>query len=41
MASGIGALKRCRPFVSLETLICADNSIIEPHYDYCDILWNN
>jgi len=41
IASGIGALRRCRPFVPLETLICAYNSIIEPHYDYCDIVWNN
>ena len=41
IASGIASLKRCRPFVPLETLICAYNSIIEPHYDYCDIMWNN
>ena len=41
VASGIGALKRCHPFVPWETLICAYNSIIQPHFDYCDIVWNN
>ena len=41
IASGIGALKRCRTFVPPETLICAYNSIIQPHFDYSDIVWNN
>ena len=40
VASGIGALKRCRSFVALETLICAFSLIIQPHFDYCDIVWN-
>ena len=41
VASGIGALQRCRPFVPPETLIWAYNSIIQPHFGYCDIVWNN
>ena len=41
LASGIGARKRCRPFVPPVTLICAYNSIIQPQFDYCDIVWNN
>ena len=39
IASGINALKRCRPFVPFETLIYAFNSIVQPHFDYCDVVW--
>ena len=43
IASGIGAIKpkRSRPFAPTEALVCAYNSIVQPHFDYCDIVWGN
>ena len=41
MASGIGAIKRCRPFAPTEALVCAYNAIVQPHFDCCDIVWGN
>ena len=41
IASGIGAIKRCRPFAPTEALVCAYNAIVQPHFDYCDIVWGN
>ena len=41
IASGIGAIKRCRPFAPTEALVCAYNAIVQPHFDYCDIGWGN
>ena len=38
IASGIGAIKRCRPFAPTEALVCAYNAIVQPHFDYCDIV---
>ena len=39
IASGIGAIKRCRPFAPTEALVCAYNAIVQPHFNYCDIVW--
>ena len=41
IASGIGAIKRCRPFVPIETLKYAYNAIVQLHFDYCDVVWGN
>ena len=41
ISAGIGALKRCRPFLPQETLIYIFNAIVRPHFDYCDIVWGN
>lgn len=41
IASGIGAIKRCRPFVPIKTLRYAFNAIVQPHFDYCDVVWGN
>ncbi|XP_068743078.1 uncharacterized protein [Montipora capricornis] len=35
IASGIGALKRCRPFVPQTTLQSIYNALIQPYFDYC------
>ena len=35
VSSGIGALKRVRPFVSMHTAIKIYKGRIEPHFDYC------
>ena len=42
IASGIGAIKCCRrPFVPTETLKHAYDMIVQPHFDYCDVVWGN
>ena len=41
IVSGIGAIKHCRPFAPIETLKCAYNAIVQPHFDYCDIVRGN
>ena len=37
--SGIGALKRVRPFVSMHTAIKIYKGLIEPHVDHCSAVW--
>ena len=41
IASGIGAIKRIRPFVSPEILHYIYNALVQPHFDYCSIVWGN
>jgi hypothetical protein len=41
IASGIGALKRTRPFVPCHTLLSIFNSLVQPHFDYCSVVWGN
>ena len=41
IASGIGALKRIRSFVPRKTLQFIFNSLIQPHFDYCSVVWGN
>ena len=38
---GIGALKRCRPFVPSATLQSIYNALVQPHFDYCSVIWGN
>ena len=40
VCSGIGALKRVRPFVSMHTAIKIYKGPIEPHFDYCSAVWD-
>ena len=40
VSSGIGALKRVRPFVSMHTTIKINKSLMEPHFDYCSVVWD-
>ena len=40
VSSGIGALKRVRPFVSLHTAIKVYKGLTEPHFDYCSAVWD-
>ena len=40
VSSGIGALKRVRPFVSIHTAIKIYQGLIEPHFDYCSAVWD-
>ena len=41
IASGIGALKRIRSFVPGTTLQLIFNSLIQPHFNYCCVVWDN
>ena len=41
IASGIGALKRIRPFVPHKTLLFIYNSLVKPHFDYCNVIWGS
>ena len=41
IASGIGALKRVRPFVPLNTLMTIFNSSVQPHFNYCCEVWDS
>ena len=40
VSSGIGALKRVRPFASMHTAIRIYKGLIEPHFDYCSAVWD-
>ena len=41
IAPGIGALKSCRSFIAIGILRYAFSAIVQPHFDYCDIVWGN
>ena len=41
IASGIGAIKRIRPFVLPSVLLYIYNALIQPHFDYCNLVWGN
>ena len=41
IGGGIGALKRTRPFVPGDTLLSIFNSLVQPHFDYCSVVWGN
>lgn len=41
IASAIGAIKRVKPFLPQSTLISIYNSLVQPHFDYCSLVWGN
>ena len=41
IASCIDILKRSRSFVPFETLLCIYNALVQPHFDYCSVVWGN
>ena len=41
VGSGIGIIKRVKPFVPWETLQNLYNSLVLPYFDYCSSLWDN
>ena len=41
VASGIGAIKRIRHLVPEATLHLIYQALIQPHFDYCNIVWGN
>ena len=41
IASGIGAIERCRPFVNLTTLETVFNALVQPYFNYCSEVWGH
>ena len=41
MPSGIGVLKKIKPFVPTYNLISVYQSIVEPYLDYCSVVWDD
>ena len=41
IASGIRVLKRVRHLIPASTLHFIYQTLIKPHFDYCDIVWGN
>lgn len=41
ISSGISAIKRVRSFVPRDTLLKAYNAIVQPHFDYCSVVWGD
>ena len=40
VASSIGPLKRVRHFISMHTAFKIYKGLIEPHFDYCSVVWD-
>jgi len=42
VSSGIGVLKKIRPFVPVSNLTSVYQSIVEPYFDYCGLfVWDD
>ena len=41
IASGISAIKRIRYFLPFEILLNVYSSLVQPHFDYCNVVWGN
>ena len=41
VSSGIGVLKKIKPFVPTSNLISVYQSIVEPYLDYCSVVWDD
>ena len=41
IASGISVIKRIRYFLPFEILLNVYNSLVQPHFDYCNVVWGN
>ena len=41
VSSVIGGLRQIRQFVNDDTLLTIYNSLIQPSFDYCDLVWDN
>jgi hypothetical protein len=40
ICSGIGALRRIKPFVPQSSLVTLYKSLIEPYFDHCSPIWD-
>ena len=39
IASSISAIKRIRYFLPLKIVLKVYNSLVQPHFDYCNVVW--
>ena len=39
ITSGIGILKRSRPFVTFKALSTIYSTLVQPYFDYCSVVW--
>ena len=40
-STGIGAMRRIKPFVPVDTLEKVYKSLVQPYFEYCSPLWDN
>ena len=40
ISSSSGAIRKLKPHVDHNTLICACNALVSPHFDYCCEVWD-
>ena len=41
VASGISAIKHITYFLPIDILLNVYNSLVQPHFDYCNVVWRN
>ena len=41
IAAGIGAIKRMKHFVPHSTLLTIFNSLVQPNFHFCNVVWGN
>ena len=41
VSSAIRGLKRTRPYVQQDILLLIYHTLIQPHFDHCDLVWDN
>ena len=41
ISSGLGALRRIKPFIPQKALLLVFNALIQSHFDYCSSVWSN
>ena len=39
VSSGIGAIRRLKPYVTHETLVSVYYALVQPYFDYCCLVW--
>ena len=39
VSSGIGAIRRLKPYVTRETLVSVYYALVQPYFDYCCLVW--
>ena len=40
VSSGISIMRKVKPFIPISSLLNIYQSIVEPYFDYCSIVWN-
>ena len=40
VSSGISIMRKIKPFIPISSLLNIYQSVVEPYFDYCSIVWN-